>query len=135
MSGSGASLNRSPTTSPDYIPRQNATGPRRVAEDVRFMQPSGPQREGATMMMTARIRTGLGLRYARALVALGLALSVVSFAGCGGSSAGPTKLVSIAVTPPTASVAKGGMQQFTATGTYSDKTTKVLMTGVTWSSA
>ena len=45
------------------------------------------------------------------------------------------ELVSLAVTPATASVAKGRTQQFTATGTYSDATTQDLTTTVTWSSS
>jgi trimeric autotransporter adhesin len=43
-------------------------------------------------------------------------------------------LVSIAVTPPNPSIAKGTTQQFTATGTYSDNSTQDLTTQVTWAS-
>ena len=43
-------------------------------------------------------------------------------------------LVSIAVTPNGVSLGLNGTQQFTATGTYSDASTKVLTTGVTWTS-
>jgi hypothetical protein len=43
-------------------------------------------------------------------------------------------LVSIAVTPANASIAKGTTQQFTATGTYSDTSTQNLTSTVTWSS-
>jgi hypothetical protein len=59
----------------------------------------------------------------------------------GGSSSAPPMappaptLVSIAVTPAMASVAIGAKQQFTATGTYSDKSTQTLTTSVTWSSS
>lgn len=45
------------------------------------------------------------------------------------------KLSSIAVTPGTASVALGLRQSFVATGTYSDNTTQVLTTQVTWASS
>ncbi len=45
------------------------------------------------------------------------------------------KLKSIAVTPASPSIAKGLTQQFTATGTYSDSSTKNLTTRVTWKSA
>lgn len=41
-------------------------------------------------------------------------------------------LVSLAVTPATATVAVGGTKQFTATGTFSDSTTKDLTTQSTW---
>jgi streptogramin lyase len=44
-------------------------------------------------------------------------------------------LVSIAVTPTTASVTDGGTQQFTATGSYADSSTKNLTGQVTWSSS
>src|SRR6202051_859841 len=44
-------------------------------------------------------------------------------------------LVSIAVTPPTPSIALGTTQPFTATGTYSDNSTQNLSTQVTWASA
>src|SRR5271166_3384218 len=44
-------------------------------------------------------------------------------------------LVSIAVTPVNPSVAAGGTQQFTATGTYSDSSTQNLTASVTWASS
>jgi hypothetical protein len=47
----------------------------------------------------------------------------------------PAVLESIAVTPANPSIAKGKTLQFTATGTYSDKTTKSLTTQVTWASS
>jgi hypothetical protein len=47
----------------------------------------------------------------------------------------PAALVSIAVTPPSPSIALGTSQQFTATGTYTDDTTQDLTTAVTWSSS
>jgi trimeric autotransporter adhesin len=44
-------------------------------------------------------------------------------------------LVSLAVTPSSSSVNVAGTQQFVATGTYSDSSTQVLTTSVTWSSS
>jgi hypothetical protein len=44
----------------------------------------------------------------------------------------PANLVSVAVTPASASVAKGNKQQFTATGTYTDNSTQDLSSTVTW---
>ncbi len=44
-------------------------------------------------------------------------------------------LVSIAVTPASPSITKGLTQQFTATGTYTDKSTANLTSEVTWASA
>ncbi|HXW90815.1 MAG TPA: choice-of-anchor D domain-containing protein [Terriglobales bacterium] len=46
---------------------------------------------------------------------------------------GPAALVSIAVTPASASIAEGTTEQFTATGTYSDGSTQNLTSTVTWS--
>jgi hypothetical protein len=58
--------------------------------------------------------------------------------GCGGSSgsAPPTSaaLVSIAVTPATASIPAHGTQQFVATATYSDSTTAPVTTTASWTS-
>ena len=50
------------------------------------------------------------------------------------TSAVSATLVSIAVTPANPSIAAGGAQQFTATGTYSDNSTQNLTSSVTWSS-
>ena len=49
-------------------------------------------------------------------------------------STGPPSLQSIAVTPANPSVAKGLTEQFTATGTYSDSSTRNLTNSVTWAS-
>jgi len=50
------------------------------------------------------------------------------------SAAGVT-LKSIAVTPASPSIVAGNTQQFTATGTYSDNSTKNITTSVTWKSS
>ena len=50
------------------------------------------------------------------------------------TTAGAT-LQSIAVTPASPSIAAGATQQFTATGTYSDNSTKNITTSVTWKSS
>lgn len=47
----------------------------------------------------------------------------------------PAQLVSIQVTPPVSSIAKGLTQQFTATGIYTDNTTQDLTTTALWSSS
>ena len=44
-------------------------------------------------------------------------------------------LSSIALSPPAPAIVVGTTQQFTATGTYSDGSTRVLTTGVTWASS
>jgi hypothetical protein len=68
---------------------------------------------------------------------------LVTGVGCGGGSSAaqtevgpaPATLVSIAVTPSTVSVVVGSSQQFTATGKYSDSTTKDLTSSASWSSS
>jgi trimeric autotransporter adhesin len=76
-------------------------------------------------------------------------LAALTLSACGGghnggnSSAAPMAptaptaptLVSIAVTPAAASVKTGATQQFTATGMYSDQSTKILTTSAMWSSS
>ena len=56
----------------------------------------------------------------------------------GGNSAGEklsSSLVSIAITPANQNVTTGNTQQFTATGTYSDNSTKDLTSSATWTSS
>jgi hypothetical protein len=69
--------------------------------------------------------------------ALGLAACFVlcfSFlVGCGGGNG--VTLTGVAVTPASASIAAGATQQFTATGMYSDNSTKDLTSSATWASA
>jgi hypothetical protein len=60
-------------------------------------------------------------------------LMMVSIGCGGGSSSGSTAtLTAIAVTPATASIAVGGTQQLTATGTYSNGTTANVTSTVSW---
>jgi len=57
---------------------------------------------------------------------------------CGGvsrSDAVLKRLVSITITPANSSLALGTTEQFTATGTYSDNSTKDLTQSATWSSS
>ncbi len=58
-----------------------------------------------------------------------------SISGSAALTVNPPALVSIAVTAPNSSIAVGATDQFTATGTYSDGSTKNLTTLVTWSSS
>lgn len=61
-----------------------------------------------------------------------------ALAGCGGGSSGssgPPTLKSISVSPSEPTVAMGTTQQFSATGEYSDGSTKALTTEVTWSTS
>ena len=73
----------------------------------------------------------------RLLVPLAMTL-LVACGGGGSSSPTPTpkvKLLSIAVTPSAPSLAKGFQQQLTATGSYSDGTTKDLTASASWNSS
>lgn len=58
---------------------------------------------------------------------------IISCGGGGGSS--PATLTSIEITPSSVSIAPETTGQFTATGTYSDNSTKDITASVTWSSS
>ena len=98
----------------------------------------------ANRALFSRLRPNntLALMYWGAVLTCLLGL-LVTGVGCGGGSAtaqtevGPTPatLVSIAVTPSSVSIVVGSSQQFTATGKYSDSTTKDLTSSVSWSSS
>ena len=65
-------------------------------------------------------------------------VSILSLLGCGGGSSGGSTtpvLQSISLTPSAPSVAVGLTQQFTATGSYSDGSSKNLTGSVTWNSS
>ena len=63
-------------------------------------------------------------------------LIIVSFARCSKSPASPPAIVlnSISISPNSPTITKGTTQQFTATGTYSDNSTKDITSSVSWSS-
>ncbi len=60
---------------------------------------------------------------------------VISSCGGGGGAATPATLSSIAITPAAPTVAIHGSQNFVATGTYSDGSTSVITSSVTWASS
>jgi hypothetical protein len=72
------------------------------------------------------------MRSSRLLTAI---LVMLALNGCGGGGSSPTPPVSIAVTPLNSSVPKGATQQFLATGTFADNSTRNLTTAVTWASS
>ena len=70
-------------------------------------------------------------------VAAGTSVVTASFGGLNASTTvtvAPATLVSIAVTPATASITVGAAQQFIATGTFSDGTIGNITTSVNWTS-
>ena len=87
---------------------------------------------------TATISNAAGSKGLAAAIAEGTSTISATLGAVNGSTTltvTPAKLVSIAVTPATPSIAKGTKQQFVATGTYSDATTQDLSDTVTWASA
>lgn len=68
------------------------------------------------------------------LLSLGVAISWLW--GCGaGQASEPVTLVSITVTPASASIQAAATQQFTATGAFSDSSTKDITKSVSWASS
>src|SRR5258706_16044750 len=69
----------------------------------------------------------------RAKIAVSVALLLL-LAACSDFFVSSTTLVSIALTPNNASVLPGKTQQFTATGTFGDSSSKDISSQVTWNS-
>lgn len=74
------------------------------------------------------------MRYVN-LLALLILLHLLITAGCGGGGGSHPTLTSIAVTPASATLTVGETRQFTASGTYSDNSTKDITSKVTWTSS
>ncbi len=77
---------------------------------------------------------------AKICAVLGATILIMSLAACGAgniqvSSNGNATLKAIAITPPDTAIALDTDQQLTATGIYSDNSTKDLTDSVTWSSS
>src|SRR5262249_5377646 len=79
--------------------------------------------------------TGGGLATAMATGTSTISATLNGISGSTVMTVTAAALQSIAVTPASPSVAKGLTQQFTATGTYTDQSTQVLTSQVTWASA
>ena len=62
-------------------------------------------------------------------------LLIALVAGCAGNGPESVSLVSVEVTPAGSTIAKDTTKQFTATGFYSDNSTKDLTSSATWSSS
>ena len=76
---------------------------------------------------------GLALALATGSVTVTASLSSVS--GATSLTVTPATLVSISITPTGPSIPYAGSEQFIATGTYSDNSTQILTTSVTWASS
>ena len=70
----------------------------------------------------------------KSAIVIGVAVSGQDFTGSSGTIKTPT-LVAIDITPTQPSIAVGDIQQFIATGTYNDNSTKELTASVTWRSS
>ena len=88
----------------------------------------------ATTTVATISASGLATAVASGSSAITASLSGVSGTAMLTVSASTATLTSIAVTPNSASIAVGATQQFTATGTYSDGSTKNLSSTATWTS-
>ncbi|HEY6445567.1 MAG TPA: Ig-like domain-containing protein [Acidobacteriaceae bacterium] len=109
---------------------------------------TGTYSDGTTGNITSTVTWVSGNTKVATITAAGLATGVASgsatitasLIGVSGSatltvtSTAPT-LTSIAVTPAAPSITAGATQQFTATGTYSDGTTKNITNSVNWTSS
>ena len=82
-------------------------------------------------MKSLRVHRSAGI-----LAVCGLLLIAV-LAGCGGGGAtpSPAALKSIAISPSSANIPRGGTQPFTATGTFSDNSTKDITATCVWMSS
>ena len=88
----------------------------------------------ATTTVATISASGLATAVASGSSAITASLSGVSGTAMLTVSASTATLTSIAVTPNPASITVGATQQFTATGTYSDGSTKNLSSTATWTS-
>jgi hypothetical protein len=122
------------------------SGPSITAGSTQQFKATGSYSDGSAKDLTAAanwlsatqsvatINTG-GLATAVAAGSSSISASSAGITGTTTLTVTPVPLVSIAVTPPTASVAPNGQQAFTAIGTYADHSTKDITTSVTWSAS
>lgn len=91
-------------------------------------------------MLRKRPPRNLPRRTSQLVIAFGASVVLLTLPGCGsgGSSTSPgpeSNLVSLQVVPGQSSVAKGKTQQFRATGSYSDGSSRDLTSSAQWQSA
>src|SRR5207248_2365969 len=105
----------------------------------------GTYSDGSTLEMTNSVSWSSSDTSVATITSGGLATSITqgssTISASGGATGsttltvGPATLVSIAVTPANPSMPKGGTQQFTATGTYSDGSMVDVTSSATWVSS
>ncbi len=76
-----------------------------------------------------------GLATANGAGTTNITAQVGTFTGSAALTVNPAQLLSITITPPTASIAAGTIQQFVAYGNYSDGTTPIITPLVSWTSS
>jgi uncharacterized protein YjdB len=106
---------------------------------------TGTYTDGSTLDLTnsaswsssspAAVVNSAGLATATMLGAANISASSGSVSGTAGLTVTAPVLVSLAISPATATVAAGYTQPYTATGTYSDGSTQTLTDTVSWSSS
>ncbi len=111
---------------------------------------TGTYSDGSTQVLTtaaswtssvpsvATISNAAGSNGRATSVATGITRITAAVGGVSGSTTltvTPPELLSLAISPMNRTIALGTTQQFIATGTYSDNSTQVLTTAVTWTSS
>jgi hypothetical protein len=107
---------------------------------------TGTLTDGSTENLTSQVAWAAASPSVASITAAGLATGVAAgtstitaslhgITGSTGLTVSAAVLQSIAVTPASPSIAAGLTKQFTAVGTYSDRSTQTLTTQVTWTSA
>ncbi len=75
------------------------------------------------------------MRYVKLSAVLTMVAVLVGLVGCGGGGSKGPALTSITVTPANTTLSVGTTERFTATGTYSDNSTRDITDQVTWNSS
>ncbi len=134
-----ASMNVTPAAPPSIAP---GTTMQFIA--IGTLSDSNSTQQNLTMWATwaslnpavAEVSNSSGSKGIASAISAGTATITANYDGSSGSAAFKSSpLASIAVTPPSSSIAKGTTQQFTATGTLADSTTQNLTAVATWSSS
>lgn len=87
-----------------------------------------------------RVPSDFTVRLQPFVLSLSISFIILGIAGCGGSSSTTLSnsgkaITGIALSPSTASVTAGASQQFTATATYSDRSTADVTSAASWTAA